>query len=446
MLSPLPLRVCCLAAMAPALTEAATQARAKLTTSDGLSSTVRAPGGSQSGRDCISPSLDVQDHLIKPTGQQKTDPQLVTLPKELLHHSLVDTSHLASAPGKINNNNNNNNTGVPHLGIIKNLQAFSARKWPTRSNIVTTTPKSVAPAMNNGPASSGEKNHSTDPYLNKMPRGGGFPLASAPNNKTPTMGFISKSASQGSGGINTATIMSLQSSTLVPNGPLEPAPEITTQTDDPMQIQEVCNSMTIQTAESQNLNTGMSDVGVLTNVDLVAETTKRQRELERRSERLLRRLRRLQGRQSVTHIQTQLSGLVDHQHQNLQTMAKSMKSQPTNVDLKTELLQSEDVKSLSTAALVDLVVRLQSSQHSLSLRQRLTNPSSPSTSSESSSGILKLDEDLCVEMNRVSSTLQTNLHHLESAVDSDATESSSGGESCDEDYDLDDEKVSRPKL
>ena len=185
-------------------------------------------------------------------------------------------------------------------------------------------------------------------------------------------------------------------------------------------------------------------VRFMTNTEVKPDVSKRQRDMERRAERMLRRLRRLQSRQAVVHIKQQLSGVVDHQHKNLQTMAKSMKSPnpSASVDLKTELLQSEDVKSLSTAALVTLVRKLQSSQ-ALSLRQRLAHQQA---TNEGGSSVLRLDEDLCMEMNRVAGTLQMNLHHLESALDSDATESSSGGESCDEDFDFDSEKPPRSSL
>ena len=136
-------------------------------------------------------------------------------------------------------------------------------------------------------------------------------------------------------------------------------------------------------------------VRFMTNTELKPDVSKRRRDMERRAERMLRRLRRLQSRQAVVHIKQQLSGVVDHQHKNLQTMAKSMKSPnpSASVDLKTELLQSEDVKSLSTAALVTLVRKLQSSQ-ALSLRQRLAHQQA---TNEGGSSVLRLDEDLCME-------------------------------------------------
>jgi len=44
-----------------------------------------------------------------------------------------------------------------------------------------------------------------------------------------------------------------------------------------------------------------------------------------------------------------------------------------------------------------------------------------------------LDQPVCAELRQVSRRLDQNLRHIEAAVDSDATESSSGGEDTDDD-------------
>ena len=295
---------------------------------------------------------------------------------------------------------------------------------------------------------------STSAGSGKMPHSATAPNVQA---KAPGMGYTSKSAtpssqstSRGQGGPemmsgsgSVATTSSASSTSSGSQAPVNSYNSPTTDTDSlSLQTMDDIASVTLMETQSGS-STGMADVGLLNNVDRVAETSKRQKELERHADRLLRRMRRLQSRKTISHVQHQLSGFVDHQHKNLQTMAKAMKPQPTNnVDLKAELLQSEDVKSLSTAALVSLVRRLQTSQ-AMTLRQRLANSSQ---SGSDGTSVLRLDEDLCTEMNRVSSTLQKDLKHLESALDSDATESSSGGESCDEDYDYDEDKVPKACL
>ncbi|XP_063424669.1 KAT8 regulatory NSL complex subunit 1-like isoform X2 [Mytilus trossulus] len=165
--------------------------------------------------------------------------------------------------------------------------------------------------------------------------------------------------------------------------------------------------------------------------NLKEEVKKKQHTLERRTEHLLRRLRRLQSKGVESHLHSQLRNFVGYQHKNLQTVAKSIKSSTSNNlnEIKTELFNSDDVKSLSTAALVNLVRRLQSSQSSLSLSQRYLN----SKSDSGPTGVLTIDKFTAEESIRVSGLLSNSIHHAQSCCDSDVTESSSGGESCDED-------------
>ena len=208
-----------------------------------------------------------------------------------------------------------------------------------------------------------------------------------------------------------------------------------------------CNNTGVRNTNNVKIENNVSDssrVSKDTPVGSVSDTTKHQQELERRAQRLVRRVRRLQARQANVHVQKQLNGFVDYQHKNLQSMAKSMKAPVSSTDLKTELLQKEDVKSLSTAALVNLVRKLQSAQ-TITLRQRLASNNTSGSGDDNS--VLTLDKDLCSELSRVSGQLRTNLHHLETAFDSDATESSSGGESCEEeeyDYEMDSRYPSMP--
>lgn len=155
--------------------------------------------------------------------------------------------------------------------------------------------------------------------------------------------------------------------------------------------------------------------------------------------RLLQRIRRLQSRQTISHTKQQLVGFVAHQNKNLEPI------DPGNSgDFKPDLLKTKDVKNLSTAALVNLVHKLQSSQPA-ALRQHLSGRHSAELEQVK---LLPLNDDICAEFERVSGHLAYNLRHLEKGVDSDATESSSGGESCDEmDYDFEIEsKQSKPSV
>lgn len=177
-----------------------------------------------------------------------------------------------------------------------------------------------------------------------------------------------------------------------------------------------------------------SDLTILKSLvsDRSADASKRQVYLERRSERLLQRVRRLQVKQTNDHVRDQLVAFVQHQRKNLQSCVRTTTKTtctPTNTDFHAELLQSEDVKNLSTAALVNLVRKLESA-HGSQLRQRLTYTKSGHVDEQV---VVALGDNLCNEISFVSSSLGSNLNHLERVVDSEATDSSSGGESCDED-------------
>lgn len=163
-----------------------------------------------------------------------------------------------------------------------------------------------------------------------------------------------------------------------------------------------------------------------------AEAAKKQAQLERRMEFLLRRLRRVEGHQMESHVRLQLAHFIEYQRNNLQTVAKtinpSANSSDSSSDLKAELF-SEEVKNLSTAALVSLVRRLQASQsavhHQAAVKPEVTN-------------VLTMGNDVRRESKATAEKLLMNLSFMQSALDSDATESSSGGESGEEEeFDVD---------
>lgn len=182
--------------------------------------------------------------------------------------------------------------------------------------------------------------------------------------------------------------------------------------------------------------------------ELSEEVSEKQHVLERRADRLLRRLRRLQGRQLETHIRNQVGSYVNFLHRNLQSVAhRSMGISGPHSELKAELLKSEDVKSLSTAALVNLVRKIQSTQNQAALSKRIATQTKKVKEEKPSQSVLVIDGQICKEANRVSGHLKTNLHHMLNTLDSDATESSSGGESCDEEDEFERErKIPPPPL
>ncbi|XP_076437508.1 uncharacterized protein LOC143276729 [Babylonia areolata] len=157
------------------------------------------------------------------------------------------------------------------------------------------------------------------------------------------------------------------------------------------------------------------------------EASRKQAQLERRLEFLQRRLRRLQARQTERHMRQEIQNCVDYHQQNLQTVSKSSSKSSlgcqNSSDLNKELL-SDGAKHMSTAALVSLVHKMQkqgsTSQLPVLIRPEVTR-------------VLNMSNEDQKESLVVSDKLLMNLRMMHSALDSDATESSSGGETDGED-------------
>lgn len=136
----------------------------------------------------------------------------------------------------------------------------------------------------------------------------------------------------------------------------------------------------------------------------------RQRDLVSRADKTLLRLRRLQSREANSSVRRQVAGLVS-------ALRRSACPSAALNDTST-VRSAPDLKSMSTLELVGFVRQMQSSEALSILGQT------------SKSSTLQLS--VCPDMAATADQLSANLHHLESAVDSDATESSSGGETDDE--------------
>ena len=201
-----------------------------------------------------------------------------------------------------------------------------------------------------------------------------------------------------------------------------------------------------------------------------------QSELEKRTNSLIERIRRIQAKQLEKHITQQLQALVKSQQIKLgigcqhssfvkdinridrlnltsSTYLQLYQSSPSSAEEKIKLFPPEGVKSLSTSALVNLVKRLGNSDPLIEPNRMaiisstvppstdpslVKNESLPSHNQkcepidEEEISEKLLDPEEAEKIKIVSGTLKTNLIHLETSYDSDATESSSGGESCDE--------------
>ncbi|GAB6019371.1 hypothetical protein CHUAL_000959 [Chamberlinius hualienensis] len=204
--------------------------------------------------------------------------------------------------------------------------------------------------------------------------------------------------------------------------------------------------------------------------DKMEARQKCQMNLERKADNLIRRIFKVQANHAAQHVSRQMIEFVGIQRKNLQLPLKidrpsllrlklmSSPSSSSAVD-KEKLFHSDSVKSLSTSALVNLVKTACNNEvdagvnFTTTSRQLLQQATSSTTNCVRRYNVaktnaitvatnavtstieptdIKLDSNLCDDIEWTSGNLLTNLNHLEKAIDSDATASSSGGESCDE--------------
>ena len=481
MFNPLPLRLCCLAIMAPALTsEVATRARDKLTGAPTSPGTPLMNGRDHqiSMSDAAKGSRDPGPPQPRSTLTPKTA-QVVTISKDL-QKKLTESGHLVGdgktteqAKGRSMVNMGSisslsdlyrhqqlevfGSTSIIQAQQLKKLIATSTSSPLTNSNHSTTSTTRTVPTTSNGTVSTTATKN--------------IPAATLLRSKlssSASLGNTLVSRSTASSSITTANISKVGPDKIVlktPQQPLCVKPPVST-TGMRSDISQSRTTMTnglgiisrppakpllipvkhvksstisskLPASDSNRVNTTNA---VRTNVSstplLLDSVARRQRMLDTRAERLLRRLRRLQSRQAISHTKQQLNQFVERQRLSLPGYGKS-----SELNLHTELLQTELLhsKGMSTAALVELVHKMQSTQSTL--RQQLAMVPEPEEPT-------RLGEDRCADLERVAGHLTSNMEHLQTDLDSDATESSSGGESCDElDYDDDwDGKVARPPM
>jgi hypothetical protein len=159
--------------------------------------------------------------------------------------------------------------------------------------------------------------------------------------------------------------------------------------------------------DSNSLNLGAS-------VEQRSTVGARQKGLQLRIERLLCRLRRLQTREANSFVKQQLGGLVSFLRRPKE------KSKIDGAGDGQVLNSLQDYRSLSTSQLVGLVQRMQSTDMAVHSSAAVP-PSATVHDASNHTGLVS-----------TAGKLATCLRHLEEAVDSDATESSSGGESDDD--------------
>lgn len=188
--------------------------------------------------------------------------------------------------------------------------------------------------------------------------------------------------------------------------------------------------------------------------EIIEELYKKQLKLERRSEFLLRRLRKLQARSMGRHVSGEIVGLLEHIHRTLRKPKDIVEPMDTSTlvapgaEVQPEVQEpKEPVVPVSSSGLKNLAKKLEMTamvQSNVIGKQRGTSRYFGSGSMEHASmlptraavsgtvSVPKLSTEVRHELDRVSGLLHSEVKMVENQVDSDATASSSGGESCDE--------------
>lgn len=161
--------------------------------------------------------------------------------------------------------------------------------------------------------------------------------------------------------------------------------------------------------------------------DIRKDCVKKQAFLERHVDNLLRRLKRMKGKVVEAHTKEQLRYFVNFQHKNLQNVAKAIKNEtPGPAELKEHFLSNDDVKNMSAAQLVKLVKNYQPNR-AIQLSEKTQKLNMVTANSVIMDPLIR-----CAAL-KTSEKLAHRVEVTAAELDSDATASSSGGESGDED-------------
>ncbi|GAB0088766.1 KAT8 regulatory NSL complex subunit 1 [Sergentomyia squamirostris] len=170
---------------------------------------------------------------------------------------------------------------------------------------------------------------------------------------------------------------------------------------------------------------------------------KRQHQMQRKCEFLLRRLRKLQIRFMGEHISEEVAGLFEHTNRLLkrkdQVIIDVVSTTPftaPSASVPPEI-PPQDMKPLSQGTLRSYIKRIENvalTQNSMAQKRSVGVVTLPGGKGSPAIGSLlpPLDEKSRTQLELTSGLLNTELRAAESAMDSDATATSSGGESADE--------------
>lgn len=426
---PLSLRICCAAAMAPALTESSSQSRLQLPGSpppvvsenDNFTS-----GLSQSkissavirGKITRSNTTDFQNGrgLLKPIQGNSYQQRLLTEKVKKGLQELCLPANLASSVSQRTIDNTPDNLSREHYNqnsTSKKMNQPSNGNGPngTGSRFIKQTSLIEEQALN------GHKNNHSTGIL----QFGKTVLDSNSGNKNLTHNLV----------LNHSKNQNMCHTAETSSGAVAPTTSSQGQNNAQAKATVDIPGNIVTTQGMKKISD--QELGVKP-ADMANDAVKKHFQLERKSQFLLRRLRRLQGHHLESQVKMQLKTFVDFQHQHLQTVAsKAIRPFSENT-----FFNCNDVKNLSTSNLVTLVRKLQASQPKPPPDANVTN---------NRKGVLIMEQGVSSETERKSGLLRTHVRHWNDAVDSDETESSSGGESCEEWEDcpvMSDKKVPTP--
>lgn len=179
--------------------------------------------------------------------------------------------------------------------------------------------------------------------------------------------------------------------------------------------------------------------------ELIADVQKRQVKLERKLEFLLRRLRKIQVRHMGQHFSGEVAGVFEHVHRTLRRLKDGLSthSEISETSTSVSLPQPEKMKPISSSSAKNLVRKLETSsvlQSNSAARRHSaryfgSGSLEPSAFRSGVSGMISLPvwgSEHKQDFQRVAGLLHTEFGEVQQEVDSEATASSSGGESCDE--------------
>lgn len=168
--------------------------------------------------------------------------------------------------------------------------------------------------------------------------------------------------------------------------------------------------------------------------DVIGELERNQAKLERKLDFLIRRVRKLQARHMGRHVSGEIAGVFENVHRSLKKLKENVANPPP-----------EHLKPMSAGAAKSLIRKLETSamlQSSTMSRQRhhsgkyfgsgSVDPMVYRSNMMGVTSVTPWSQEDKQELQKVVGLMHTELSLAQSEVDSEATVSSSGGESADE--------------